>query len=122
MRLPLHKLILAVIVLLLSPQAFAENEKCVLPAPDYRSPNTSKPSLHGVISNIKVDALEIEISSKTDQNKIRINKQTIIFTSFGGYVAPTELIIGDRINVWYIGCDSKKAGSPPLAAVIEVIR
>ena|SRR3990172_5716452 len=124
------KLIIALflVALPLCPAAFAESRRCILPAPDYRPPDTSDPSLRGNITRIQPDALTIEtLSDRANhetpvQYRIRINEETSTFTSFGGYVAQKSLRIGERVNVWYVGCDSKKAGSPPIAAVIEVVR
>lgn len=120
-------IVLFLSALLLTTTAFAEDKKCVLPAPDYRPPDMSDPSAKGSITKIKSGALEIEalINEKNHKKpirlKIRINKETSVFTSFGGYVAKKDLIVGTRVNVWYVGCSTEKAGSPPLAAVIEVV-
>jgi hypothetical protein len=111
----------------------AEDKKCILPAPDYRGPETSEPNLKGTIAKIQPGFIEIKPLSQKSHSRsilirIRINKETGMYTQFGGGVNFTGgdykggLRLGETVNIWYVGCDTKKAGSPPLAAYIEAVR
>jgi hypothetical protein len=112
----------------------AEDKKCILPAPDYRGLETSEPTVKGTIAKIQPGFIEIEPLSRQDNHnksnliRIRINKETEMYTQFGGGVNfiggdyKGGLRLGETVNIWYVGCDVIKAGSPPLAAYIEVVR
>ncbi|MBI5203297.1 MAG: hypothetical protein HZA11_00095 [Nitrospirae bacterium] len=121
------QIILIICIALFGSIAFAADaHKCILPTPDGGGPTPSPPSVKGKIVYVAPDIVEVEkkLSAGTRKNvqriRIRINDKTQIFTYLGGYVAHNELAIGEQADVWYIGCSAKKAGSPPLAAVIQI--
>ena len=116
------KLYLLLFLAVVSSPAFAADEnKCVLPYADNNENRTpSKPSIRGQIVQVKPGLITVQSEGKGERIQIRINAKSELFTIYGGYVAKEELAKGQRVDVWYVGCDSRTAGSPPLAAVVRL--
>lgn len=107
--------------LLLASPAIADSlsEKCIYPVPDYDN-SPSKPSIVGKILQVNQNKIVIQVDKKNVKQPIRIDSKTALFTVFGGLVWESDLAVGQHVYVWYLGCNAQKAGSPPLAAVIQL--
>jgi len=90
----------------------------VLPVADGQGPTPSKPSFRGEIVKVTLGLVTVRGETEPKQSEFRVNDQTQLFTVYGGFVSKQELAVGLKANVWYVGCDILKAGSPPVAAVV----
>lgn len=96
--------------------AFALQAECVLPLADGGEQNPSPPSISGVIAS--VDAKQITFKGH-EEVTIQFNKQTEIFTVYGGHVSPQELKPGLHAFAWLVGC-RPISGNNTMAVVIQV--
>ncbi|MGA3287020.1 MAG: hypothetical protein ABSD46_06320 [Bacteroidota bacterium] len=92
----------------------------ILPHPDYNEKEPSPPSIVGRIKSISASRLIVEI--KSDKQKewqavtVKFTKRTEMFTVYGGLVFPKELVVGQKVRVWFTEKNPTK--KPPIAAVI----
>jgi len=91
---------------------------CVLPFPD--SGETPSPAnLEGTIVSIKNNI--VTIHSKRTKRKVSVNvsKNQPIYSAFGGDFQASELRVGQKTWVWFVGCkqDGKKV---PKAAYFQI--
>jgi hypothetical protein len=105
--------------LLLVLPAIAKQGKCVYPVADSNDETPSPPSVIGTILAVTGEVIEVKPDKSKGSKKIKIDMNTELFTVFGGIVERNEIMKGQYVYVWYVGCDPKKAGSPPRAAVIQ---
>ena len=112
-------LFITVFVLLTSNAAMASDAPYVLPEPEYNPTAPSPPCFDGEIASVSensITARERITSGPESQTSIMITSESVIFTVYGGYVARSELKVGQKIRVWYKGqsCSSPKL---PLEAI-----
>ena len=98
----------------------AEQGKCKLPEADFRQ-GASPPNLNGTIAKLRDGCFRLTSSRNADtRSKVCLTPRTIMFTVYGGHVAPGELQDGQRVHVWLEGCRPPTGSLPSEAAVIEV--
>jgi len=93
----------------------------ILPEPDYRPDNVAKPCLTGIIVSVEKEFITMrEDGSKTAQNtiKIKIGKETSVFTVYGGFVMKGQLLPKQKLKVWYQGTNCGNPTKPLYAARI----
>lgn len=100
--------------------AHANQQKCRYPTADGAEENPSPPSVVGTTISVSRQTIVVSEDETKRKIKIKIDNDTLMFTEFGGMVKKNELKKGHHLSVWYVGCDAKKAGSSPRAAVVEV--
>ena len=117
---------------LMSPAQVTAVNSCILPVADYNETEPSPANLQGQIIRVRKGVIDvmplvrvgnhIVKSNKGKRNAVpvRFNARTDMFSVFGGFVEPQELAKGQRVFVWFVGCSPKRAGAPPLAAVIQL--
>jgi hypothetical protein len=114
------KIIIAILLsVLIAFPAGATQGKCVYTVADSDDTTPSPPSVVGTIVAVTGNVIEVKPDKSKRNMKIKFDKNTELFTLFGGIVKRSEMKKGQYVYVWYVGCDSKKAGSPPSAAVIQ---
>ena len=102
------------ILVLLAPNAtIAEEASYVLPEPDYNPTAPSPPCFDGEIASVSKNSITVRervASGSGRQTQVAITSRSVIFTVYGGYVARSELKVGQKIRVWYKGqsCSSPK--------------
>lgn len=108
---PLGKYFCILIVCLLTSQA---NANCTLPVPDGGE-TPSPANLEGNIVSIKNNI--VTIRSKLTKRKVLVNvsKNQPIYSVFGGDSQPSELHVGQKASVWFIGCKWSGKKSPEAA-------
>jgi hypothetical protein len=99
--------------------ASAKHDKCVYPVADSDDTTPSPPSVVGTIVATTGEIMIVKPDKGTKSKKIKIDNNTETFTVFGGIVEKNEIMKGQYVYVWYVGCDPMKAGSPRRAAVIQ---
>jgi hypothetical protein len=57
-------------------EAQPENKKCILPVPDNRPDNMSKPSIAGKVVGVQADLIELKNSSVSEQRKKLVSDRT----------------------------------------------
>lgn len=76
----------------------------VLPSADG-GPEPSPPSLEGRIGKVGPGEITVEVNGATgkasDEIPVRVTTTTEIFTVYGGYVRPSDLVAGLRVRVWF---------------------
>ena len=110
---------LLVFVLFVPNVAMAKEAPYVLPEPDYNSTAPSPPCFDGEIASVSKNSITVRervASGSGRQTQVAITSRSVIFTVYGGYVARSELKVGQKIRVWYKGqsCSSPKL---PLEAI-----
>jgi hypothetical protein len=110
--------ILLLVLALPSAQA-AESSGCVYPEADGGGPKPSKPSVQGLITKVDRGVISVR-SASSHETDVRIGEKTQMSTVYGGYVAREKLAVGQTAYVWYVGYSAKRAGSPPMAAVVQL--
>ena len=95
-----------------------------IPTPDGSGPTPSRPSLVGVVISASEHELIISPTSKgsPDASSVHVSifEQTVIFSSYGGLVPGSELVVGKMVKVWFTTRKPPKVPAFPIAAAIEV--
>jgi hypothetical protein len=92
----------------------------VLPEPDYNPTVPSPPCLDGEIAFVSTNSITVReqvTSGSGRETQVAITSGSVIFTVYGGYVARSELKVGQKTRVWYKG---QSCSSPQLP--LEAIR
>ena len=102
----------------------ADNGKCIYPSPDGFSPDSSPATVKGKIIQIKPNAIILKPASSSEpgasqQQQIKIDHKTRIFTFSGEPVANGELTPGQEAYIWYEDCRLPKKGQP-YAVVVKI--
>jgi hypothetical protein len=97
-------------------QAFGD---CVLPVPDGDDTIPSPANIEGIIVSIKSDIVTIRSKLTKRKVSVRILKDKPIYSAFGGDMQTSELRIGQKAWVWFVGC--KRGGkTTPVAAYFQI--
>jgi hypothetical protein len=88
----------------------------VLPVGDGITPY-SPAALQGRIAEIAPDRLMITLDS-SGMTTVLTPAETKFFRATGGLVLRQELVVGQRVRVWFPTPSAEKAGDPPTAAVV----
>ena len=93
----------------------------VLPTADG-GPEPSPPSVQGRISRVSLDEIEVTSSQPGgvggSKAIIRIEKETEVFTVYGGYVPVAGLVEGQAVRIWLVDPTSPQHRRDLVAAVI----
>lgn len=99
------------------------NDRCVLPVADGTIEAPSAPNLEGVIASAAAKIIEVrprDQGSTGQAWEIALVPETEIFTVYGGFVSPSQLLAGQHVKVWLIGCREKTGERKQEAAVVEI--
>lgn len=77
---------------------------CVLPVPDGADAKPSPANLHGRITRIENDEVVIAQAKTGKIVRVLLPTNSKVFTAFGGDASPSELILGQTVWVWFLGC------------------
>ena len=108
------------IILILAPNvAMAKEAPYVLPEPDYNPTAPSPPCFDGEIASVSKNSISVRERvppGSGRHTRIAITSKSVRFSVYGGYVAKSELKVGQKIRVWYKGqcCSSPQL---PLQAI-----
>jgi hypothetical protein len=107
----LASLIAVIVVALVAPSACLA-EPYVLPVADGTGRSVSPPCLEGqiirVASNEIVVATAARHGSGASEVSVQTTPKTEMFTVYGGYVAAADLVVGQRVRIWFPTPDSKQ--------------
>ena len=107
---------IAVFSFLFYGQTSAGTSACVLPVADGGDVESSPPSAQGVIANVSHDQI---VLNGQKSKPIRLEKETKLFTVYGGFVEAKDIKVGQHVFVWFVGC-KEALETPPIAAVIQL--
>jgi hypothetical protein len=112
----------AVVLLALSLTATPKSGRsdCVLPQADDRE-GQSEPNFDGVIGSVRGN--DILLRLKHPHSKavtVSLQKNSELFTVYGGYVGRSELKVGQQVRVWLEGCGRGPERSRRGVAVMEL--
>lgn len=109
-----------IVALLLTVTTICFSQDYIIPNADNNEQTPSPPSLDGTILKILPHKLVIKISDGKSKNSksitVKLNKKSELFTCYGGYVDPTELVVGQKVRVWYTEKNPKS--KPPIVAAM----
>jgi len=113
----------AAFLLVLWPLVGCASKQHVLPIADG-GPKPSPPAVQGRIASVEPGQIVVtqgdlptDASSKT---AVRLTSATEIFTVYGGYVRPSQLVAGMRIRVWCARPTTSKPGQTLTAAKVVI--
>jgi len=92
----------------------------VLPVPDGGEPHPSPPSLVGMLKAVSENDITVLPKDGSRPVVVRITKETMMFTIFGGYVPPERLVLEGPVEVWFTPESLKNKPDEPVAAVVRV--
>ena len=92
----------------------------VLPVPDGGEPHPSPPSLVGTLKAVSENDITVLPKGVSRPVVVRITKETMMFTIFGGYVPPERLVLDGPVEVWFTRESLKNKSDKPVAAVVRV--
>ena len=92
----------AMIFIVISMEFAVANTSCSLPAPDIGG--GSSPSMSGTITDVRPDMVSISSYASSKIYRFRINRDTIIYTAFGGDGSPSRLRPGLSVRIWTKDC------------------
>ena len=92
----------------------------VLPVPDGGEPHPSPPSLVGTLKAVSENDITVLPKGLSRPVVVRITKETMMFTIFGGYVPPERLVLEGSVEVWFTPESLKNKSDKPVAAVVRV--
>ena len=99
----------------------AGEQEYILPEPDYRPENTSKPCINGTITGIEKDNITVSgINHHGNDVTVEIVVRGSVFTVYGGYVPPSQLKEGIKLKVWYQGSSCDQPAQPIASARIII--
>jgi len=107
------------LILLINVSASAQ--EYILPEPDYRPDNEAKACIDGIIISVekgKITVSGINHHGKDEIMEIIINGK--IFTIYGGYVSPDQLVEGIKLKIWFKGSSCDLPAQPITSARIIV--
>ena len=117
----MKKVIFLRFILLVSVASICPSQDYVIPNADYNDRAPSPPSIDGKIRSVASNKLVVESKickvSKHRIVTIRLSAKTRIFTVYGGYVDPKELVAGQRVRIWYT-VKNPTTKSPTAAAIM----
>jgi hypothetical protein len=82
----------------------AVHSECVLPVPDGGDKTPTPANIEGHIASVAGDIIRIRPLTSSKLVSVRIPPDKSIFTAFGGAGDASELRVGQRAWVWYVGC------------------
>jgi hypothetical protein len=95
-----------------------------IPTLDGSGPTPSPPSLVGVVISASEHELLISPTSKGSPEAspvhVSIFEQTAVFTSYGGLIPVSELVVGKTVKVWFTKRRPPRVPALPVAAAVEV--
>lgn len=97
----------------------AAHARCVLPVSDGGGPRPSPANVEGDIVSIQQDIVGIRPYHLKRQITVRVPQDKPIYTAFGGDGTPSELQVGQKTRVWFVGC-ARGSTSVPEAAYFEI--
>jgi hypothetical protein len=116
---PIRNLLGIVLVLLLSSFAEIAHARCVLPVPDGGGEAPSRANVEGYIISIDKDLVVIRPHGTKRRVSVRVPQDKPIFSAFGGDDHPSELRVGQKAWVWFVGC--KHVGKEvPVSAYFQI--
>jgi len=92
----------------------------VPPVPDGGELNPSPPSLVGTLKAVSANDITVLPKGGARPVVVRITKDTIMFTIFGGYMSPERLVLEGLVEVWFTPESLKNKSDKPVAAVVRV--
>ena len=116
-RAPQYLILTSVLVLALF---LLGNGGYVLPVPDGGEPHPSPPSLVGTLKAVSENDITVLPKGGSRTVVVRITKETMMFTIFGGYVPPERLVLEGPVEVWFTPESLKNKSDKPVAAVVRV--
>ena len=119
----ISQILLTVCLIMSALSAIAGEKKYVLPYADYNAETPSEACFSGTIISVEKDKISVSgvnNSGENDTFEILIEKDTSIFTVYGGYVSPDRLKKGIKLKVWFKGKDCNKPFQPITGARIMI--
>ena len=116
-------ILLTVCLIMSTLSAIAGEKKYVLPNADYNAETPSEACFSGIIirvENGKISVSGVNNSGENDTFEILIEKDTSIFTVYGGYVSPDRLKKGIKLKVWFMGKSCDQPDQPITSARIMI--
>ena len=77
---------------------------CVLPVPDGAGAKPSPANLQGRITRIDNGGVVIAQAKTEEIVRVLLPTNSKVFSAFGGDASPSELIPGQTVSVWFLGC------------------
>jgi len=109
---------------LLTPNTtMAGDARYVLPESGYNPTAPSPPCFDGEIASVSKNVITVReriASSSGRQISVTITSESVIFTVYGGYVARSELRVGQKIRVWFKGQSCSRPKLPLEAIRIQI--
>lgn len=94
--------------------------RCVLPVPDGGDVTPSPANIEGDIVSIKKDIVVIKTINTNQNVSVRLPKNKTIYTAFGGDGPTSDLLVGQKTWVWFVGCKPADNSSVPVAAYFQI--
>ncbi len=91
----------------------------VLPQADRRE-GAAKPALVGEIERVDLPLIVIGAEESSSESQVTLSRDTKIFTTYGGYVAPDELHEGQAVRVWFERPGMPAPGERAIAVVLMI--
>ena len=89
--------------------------RCVLPVPDGGDETPSPANVEGYIVSIEKSIVVIRQQSTNRNVSVRVPKNKPIYSAFGGDGDPSELKVGQKAWVWFVGCKQSGTKTPEAA-------
>lgn len=119
MMLPLRTTLHGLVLLIATGCFSLLHARCVLPVPDGSGEPPSPANIEGYIISIDKDIATIRPRHTRRKVPVRVPQGKSIYSVFGGDDDPSELRVGQKAWVWFVGC--RRGGQPvPEAAYFQI--